>query len=234
MADILRQQIHSGRYPSGELPGEAELCVEFGTSRNSVRDALALLRDEGLIERVPRLGTIVTGRKYSHGLDQLRGLNETLHGHGTIRNEVRVAMETTAPPGVARRLDLADGAPVVYVERLRYLGELPLSLDLTYLVPDIGRPLLEQDLEHNDVFALIEDVCHRPLGLADVTMEAVNADAHSATVLHTPPGAALLLLERLTRLDDGRPVDLEYIRFRGDRLTMHGQLNRPTAPEPRS
>ena len=38
------------------------------------------------------------------------------------------------------------------------------------------------------------------------------------------------MLERLTRLDDGRPVDLEFVRFRGDRITMRG--HRP--PHPRA
>jgi GntR family transcriptional regulator len=41
-----------------------------------------------------------------------------------------------------------------------------------------------------------------------------------------PAGAALLMLERLTCLDDGKPVDLEYIRMRGDRITMRGNLVR--------
>jgi GntR family transcriptional regulator len=40
------------------------------------------------------------------------------------------------------------------------------------------------------------------------------------------------MVERLTHLADGRPVDLEWIRFRGDRLTMHGRLERD-APTPR-
>ncbi len=55
---------------------------------------------------------------------------------------------------------------------------------------------------------------------------AVNADAHSAAVLQAPHGAAVLMLERLTRLPDGRPVALEFIRFRGDRITMSGVLRR--------
>jgi GntR family transcriptional regulator len=45
-------------------------------------------------------------------------------------------------------------------------------------------------------------------------------------VLETPAGAALLMVERLTRLDDGRPVDLEYVRLRGDRLVLRGELTR--------
>jgi GntR family transcriptional regulator len=40
------------------------------------------------------------------------------------------------------------------------------------------------------------------------------------------------MVERLTRLADGRPVDLEYIRIRGDRLVLHGELTRGTPPLP--
>ena len=118
---------------------------------------------------------------------------------------------------------------VVCIERLRRLNGRPFSLDLTYLVADIGAPLLGEDLAHNDIFALIE-------GGASLTVEAVSADPHSAAVLEAPPGAALLMVERLTRLADGRPVDLEYIRVRGDRVVLHGELRRgapddlPSAP----
>jgi GntR family transcriptional regulator len=57
-------------------------------------------------------------------------------------------------------------------------------------------------------------------------MEAVAADPHSATVLGTPRHAPLLMVERLTHLADGRAVDLEFIRFRGDRLTLRGSTRR--------
>ena len=67
------------------------------------------------------------------------------------------------------------------------------------------------------------------LGSASLALEAIPADAHSAATLQVPDGAALLMLERLTSLDDGRPVDLEYIRMRGDRITMRGNLFRSDA-----
>jgi GntR family transcriptional regulator len=109
---------------------------------------------------------------------------------------------------------------------LRYLGDLPLSLDLTYLTPDIGSQILSHPLETNDLFALIEQVSGQRLGSASLAVEAITADAHSAATLQVPVGAALLMLERLTSLDDGKPVDLEYIRMRGDRITMRGNLVR--------
>lgn len=93
----------------------------------------------------------------------------------------------------------------MFIERLRYLGDLPLSLDMTYLTPSIGTEVLEHSLEVNDVFALIEQVTERRLGAADLAVEAVSADAHSAAILQVPDGAPVLLLERLTHLDDGHP-----------------------------
>lgn len=225
VADVMRQQIHAETYPDG-LPTEQELAAEFSVSRNTVREALTVLKHEGLIDRGPRVGTRVAQRKHNHGLDALLGLKETLDDHGEVHNEVRVATPITAPPSVARRLRLEPGEGAVFVERLRYLGDLPLSLDQTYLTPDIGIGVLDYPLETNDLFALIEEVSGQRLGAASLAVEAIPADAHAAATLQVPGGAALLMLERLTSLDDGRPVDLEYIRMRGDRIRMRGSLIR--------
>jgi len=219
VADVLRCQIQRRAFESGVLPKEERLVAEFGTTRNAVRDALDLLRGEGLIERLPGVGTVVTAvGKVPHGLHRL-------HEHGEIVNEVRARGLITPSPEITARLALPDDTPVVYLERLRRLNGVPLSLDQTYLEPELGRALLEEDLEHEDVFVLIERL-KGPLGRADLTVEAVNADPHSAAVLEAPRGTALLLVERLTHLADARPVDLEFIRFRGDRLTMRGTLHR--------
>jgi GntR family transcriptional regulator len=226
IAEILRRQVVGGAFPDGVLPDEQTLADEFAASRNAVRQALDALRAEGLVERVPGTGTLVTAEKYAHGLNRLTGLAETLHEHGPVTNEVRAAGRVPAPAAVASGLRLPPGADVVYIERLRRVGGLPLSLDLTYLAPDIGAPLLGEDLVNNDLFALIERSTGRRLGVAELTVEAVSADRHTAAVLQAPPGAALLAVERLSHLDGGRPVDLEFIRFRGDRLTMTARLNR--------
>ena len=237
VADVLRRQVLQGAFPDGLLPAEASLAQGFGASRNAIRDALRMLAAEGLVVRVPGVGTMVAARKYPHGLDRLLGLAETLREHGEVVNEVRTAGLIVPPPAVAARLR-PPGAPaatsVVYIERLRRLNGLPFSLDLTYLAADIGAPLLGQDLAHRDIFALIEAQAGQPLGGASLTVEAVNADPHTAAVLGAPPGAPLLMVERLTRLADGRPVDLEYIRVRGDRVVLHGELSRDAPDDPPS
>lgn len=227
VADVLRSQVLHGA-PVGGLPPEEELGAEFGVSRNTIREAIEMLRDEGLVVRCPGVGTLVSAAKYDHGIDSLRGLAETLHEHGPIVNEVRTTAVVEPPKTVANRLAVPPGEPVVYLERRRLLNGRPVSLDLTYLVRDLGEPLVAQDLAHSDIFVLLEQYAGRRLGHADLTLEAIAADAHSATTLDTPRGAPLFMLERLTHLDDGRPVDLEFIRFRGDQVTMRGTTRRTT------
>ncbi|MGW8398269.1 GntR family transcriptional regulator [Streptomyces lydicus] len=229
VANVLRGQVLRGAFADGVLPDERALVAEFGTSRNTVREALGLLRDEGLVARRRGVGTLVVGRAYQHPLGELSGLAEVLQRHGTVVNEVREARTVRPPLTVARRLGLAEGAPAVYLERLRRVDGRPLSLDCTYLLQEVGEPLLargRETLERQDVFDLIEQVAGAPLGRAEVSVQAVVADPATCAVLAMPEGGAVLAVERLTRLADGRPADLEFIHLRGDRLTLHATLDR--------
>ena len=227
VADVLRHQIHAGGYPDG-LPTEADLAAEFFVSRNTVREALATLKDEGLIDRGPRTGTHVAIRKYDHGLDALVGLKETFKGYGEIRNEVRATMTVSAPPSVANRLKLSPGEPVVFIERLRYLGDLPLQPRHDLPGAPTSASEVDRALAWRPTTSSRSSSRSPASGSAapSLAVEAVPADPHSAAILQVPDGAAVLLLERLTHLDDGRPVDLEYIRMRGDRITLRGNLVR--------
>src|SRR4051794_10201183 len=104
VADVLRRQVFAGAYDGQTLPSEAALGAEFDTTRNTVRVALDLLRAEGLIDRVPGVGTVVAGRKHAHELDRLQGLAETFTGRGTVVNQVRALTVTRPPAAVAHRL----------------------------------------------------------------------------------------------------------------------------------
>ncbi|MFJ8820831.1 GntR family transcriptional regulator [Streptomyces sp. NPDC102467] len=229
-ADVLRQRIVDGDYgddTGGLLPDERVLGRSLGASRNVVREALNLLRDEGLVTRRRGIGTQVTARKCGHGLDRLVGLAEELTPYGTVTNEVRAARVVPhAPPAITERLDLAEGCEAVYIERLRSLDGSPLSLDSTWLAPDIGRPLLGHCLTGRDLFALIEETSGERLGSAEVTVHAVTAEPDTARLLDVADGAALFAIDRLTRLTDGRPVDVESLRVRADRFALRTVLPR--------
>ncbi|MFI6893562.1 GntR family transcriptional regulator [Streptomyces sp. NPDC050256] len=226
-ADALRQRIVAGEFEDGRLPDEHVLSRSLGASRNVTREALNLLRDENLVVRRRGIGTLVTAHTYRHGLDRLAGLAEELTPYGTVSNDVREAhVVPQPPPAIAERLALPSGSEAVYIERLRRLDGSPLSLDSTWLAPDIGRPLLERDLAGRDLFALIEETTGAALGSAEVTVHAVTAEPDIARVLDVADGAALFAIDRITRLSDGRPVDVESLRVRADRFALRAVLPR--------
>ncbi|MFD7919848.1 GntR family transcriptional regulator [Streptomyces sp. NPDC059740] len=229
VAEVLRRQITSGAFPSGVLPDERTLIGDFGVSRNTVRAALGSLRDEGVVERRRGVGTVVRRRPLEHTLERLTGLAETLDVHGPVSNRVRVADTVRPPAEVARKLRVPEGGKVVYIERLRLLAGVPLSLDLTYLSEDVGTPLLRADLTGRDLFGLIEQSTGGRLGSASVTVQAVSGDPHTCALLEVPAGSAVFSVERLSRLPDSRPVDLEFLYIRGDRLAFHAELLREPA-----
>lgn len=60
IADTLRGRVESGEYPAGSaLPSIVQLSGEFEVTTNTVRKALGILKDEGLVESVPGYGTFV-------------------------------------------------------------------------------------------------------------------------------------------------------------------------------
>jgi GntR family transcriptional regulator len=181
-----------------------------------------------LVTRVQGAGTFVTGAKLRQHLDRLEGLAESMAGyHLPVDNRVLSVRESVATPFVAGKLAVPEGSPIAFVERLRSVGGLPLSLDTSSLRPEAIPVLLGADLHSADLFSLIERELGVRLGWAEVTTEAVAADAETAKLLAIRPGAPLLLMHRLTFLEDGTPFDLEAVRYRGDRCALTTTILRP-------
>lgn len=230
--DLIRHEVLRGAYDERALPAESELAKSLGISRNAVRDALDMLRSEGLVQRRPGMGTFAATHKAVQGMERLRGLFESLPADaGPVANTVLAAEMVAAPAFVTESLCLEDGAPVVFIERLRTLGGMPLSLDTSYLDASVAAPLLDTDLVGTDVFVMLEEELGLRLAHADLSIEAIAADVASARLLEVPPGTPLLLVERLTCLEDGRPIDFEFVRYRGDRLSLSARLSRRVPPD---
>ncbi|MDA8393183.1 MAG: GntR family transcriptional regulator [Actinomycetota bacterium] len=229
--DALRVQILEGVFgiggAAGQMPAEAELSRQYEVSRNAVREALDLLRAEGLVDRKPGVGTFVVGAKLRQRLDYLEGLAESVGGQMVeVHNSVLAWGEVKPPVFVAQRLGLEERDRVLFVERLRHAADVPLSLDTSYLRLEVAPALVQDNLTGHDVFSLVERYVGSSLGWADLTMEAVTADTGTATLLQVKPGSPLLLVQRLTHLEDGTPFDLESIRYRGDRFKLEAVLPR--------
>ena len=216
--NALRRQILQGEYGVDDrLPSESQLMEAFEVSRVTVRQALHQLQRENLIYSRHGKGYFVSRPKSVQDLGRLLGLGETMAESGLdTSSKVMEIGDVSADRAVAKALGLDAGEPVTRLHRIRYINRQPVSDDVSFFPVDVGHALQTSDLESNDVFVLLEERLEIPLGIADLKIDVATADAALAASLDTAPGAPILCIERLTADADGRLIDFEYIRGRGD------------------
>lgn len=236
LRELLRERILDGTYRSGQrMPSEHEMVRAFGVSRITVRQALNDLQQEGVIFKIHGKGTFVSRAKAVQSLLCVEGFGEAMAGAGH-ETFSRVLGHRTVRAGkaVGARLRLAETDEVMEIRRLRYLDREPISLDVTYLPTELGRRLVREDLVRRDVFAILENDFALPLERADLRIEAIVADGALAGLLEVPEGAAVLRIERLTYTTGARPVDFEFLYYRGDAFQYSVRVGRRAGPGRRS
>jgi len=219
--------------PGSQLPSEEVLVQKYGVSRTTVRKAVQELERLGLIEIRRGRGTFVRSEKITQEFTELTGFVEDMVAAGR-RPSAKVLGKATveADEGVARQLRVPIGTEVMRIRRVRMADEEPVSLDETYLPIDLGRKVVENDLEVYPIFSLLEGKDDTPLLEADYRLEAVSAGPPVAEALGVEVKAPILLIERTSYSLDRRPVDYEKLFYRGDKIRLSTRLRRSRSPLP--
>ncbi len=225
--DTLRRQILDGSYEVHErLPSENEMMNTFGVSRITIRQALRDLHNEGLVFSAQGKGTFVSKPKAVQNVQRLEGFGEAMAAQGYEASaRVLSIQQLKAPKAVSAALDLDGGDDVVEVKRVRYLNRAPVCIDHSYFPMDIGRRMFSLDLS-GDIFPLLENYFGIPLGGADIGLDAILADEEAQQYLNLKSGEAILRVERLTHNQEGRPIDFEYLCYRGDSFKYQFRIDR--------
>ena len=225
--DSLRRQILDGSYQVHErLPSENEMMNTYGVSRITIRQALRDLHNEGLVFSAQGKGTFVSKPKAVQNVQRLEGFGEAMAAQGYEASaRVLSIQQMKAPKAVAAALDLESADECVEVKRVRYLNRSPVCIDNSYFPMDIGNQMFGLDLS-GDIFPMLENLFGIPLGGADIGLDAVLADAETRQHLNLKPGEAILRVERLTHNQDGRPIDFEYLCYRGDSFKYQFRIDR--------
>ncbi|AOS62070.1 GntR family transcriptional regulator [Actinoalloteichus hymeniacidonis] len=222
VAAELRNRIRSGRIGVGEaLPAEAELCREFAASRGPVRQALAALREEGLIGgggqgRRSVVLDAVPAQPFESFLSFTRRAELTGHVPGQRLQEIALRRPE---PVVAAALQLEPDTLAVQLIRLRLLDGKPAMLERMSYVESVGRLLLNADLDAGSIYALLMDQGVE-LHTARHTFDAVPADSRDAELLGVALGHPLLRERRLTTDSRGMPLEWSDDRYRSDIATV--------------
>ncbi|MZE55027.1 UTRA domain-containing protein [Streptomyces sp. SID5770] len=235
LAADLRQRIDSGEFRvGGTLPRILDLMDTYGVSKQTVREAVGLLVDEGLVVTSKRAGTIVRHRtpvtiplaRYAQVLAPggTRGPWETATAAQGLDGSMRlIKVETvTADDDVARLLDLQPGDGLVY--RLRHAVILPddvVQVQHAWYPKDLAEAagIATTDKITGGIYGALIAAGHTPT-TASETVSARPPSEEEATDLGIGGRVAVITVERVTRDHTGRPVEVLRAVAPADRLRL--------------
>jgi GntR family transcriptional regulator len=222
----ISERIASGVYgPGAKLPSEAQLCVEFGVSAMTVRRALLILADKGIVMAEQGRGTFVRSFDLSDSvftLEQLTG--EWLDGSSEVR--LLSASTIKADQHLSSTLDIPMGHRVVYLRRLVIKDEAPAVYHKEYVIFDLRRPLVESQLKLTSLHGLLQANRGHGFPEGEITLCALPLEEEAAGVLGQPAGAPALCLEHLSRDTAKRPVSWGRFLLRYDLFRLRARLGR--------
>ncbi len=210
IADELRRRLESGDLGSSRLlPSEADLSEQYAASRVTVRRALEVLREEGLVDSRQGFGWFVATDPLRQTLGRLGTIERQLADEGVVSTRRILDFRFVSAPPRARQVLGCD--TVLRVRRLNLADGEPFALVTVWCPEQLGAELSRADVERSPFYELLAV----PLGGATQTIGAAAASGSDADLLHVPVGSPLLRCERITRSVEGDPVLVSEHLFPG-------------------
>jgi len=219
----------AGLGPGALLPSERVLAERFGVARMTVRRELDRMTADGVTYRVERQGTFVAEPKIVQS-EAFSSFSQDILKRGMTPGGYTLLQERIgADDQVAAALELAPGAPVVRIHRVRTADDEPIAVEWLHLPGDVFPGLEDAELDGRSLYALLREAYGVVFGEARQRASAVALTATEAALLHAAEGQPALLFVRATRRADGRVIESARSLYRGDRyeIAMH---QRPVAP----
>lgn len=239
LAQEVRERIALGDVGhSGELESEAGLGARYGVSRVTVRRALELLRDEGLISPRRGSGWFVVGASFHQqlALGTFRHAASAVAEAGglTIRRVVEFGYRRTSEP-TATLLGIGADAEALFARSVRLVDDIPLDVVTEWVPAATAGSISRDDAEQNGIWQSLQRAGH-VVEMVRQTITAGVATASDATVLDVSKGSPLLLVRRLAIAADGQPLALSDHRYLAHRFTLevefHGWTSAAAAEPP--
>jgi GntR family transcriptional regulator len=224
VAAVIRRRLRQEFSNGGRLPGEHEMAAELGVSRGTVRQALAILQQEGVITRHQGSGTYAnpTVLGIQARVDVAYEFGQLIEAAGftsTIQTlEIR---PDAAPVEVARRLNVEAGAPVVVVRKVFLADNQPAIYVREYLPTEfITDPYIQSDLER-PMFQFLEQYCRATVAYVLSEIVPGLAAGEAAEHLWLEPGRSLLQFVEVFYSTRNEPMVLAHIYFRDPLIRFH-------------
>jgi GntR family transcriptional regulator len=233
IADRLRDQIARGTLaPDERLPSEPDLVRQYDASRNTVRLALALLINQGLVVTRQGLGTFVQAqpRPFTALLSRVKA-PPTAHHAGTALpvlgpaagnpETVRFVVETMpAPANVAEYLEVPPEEAVIVRRALQHIDGVPWLLLNSYFPMDIagGTALAHASRIPQGSIRMLAELGHQQAGFVD-EISSRMPDSREQDFFGLSTGVPVIVVNR-TSYSTERPIRLTRYVYRADRVRL--------------
>jgi GntR family transcriptional regulator len=227
IADELRAAIRAGDLRAGErMPAETELVDRFGVSLPTIRQALGVLRAEGVIESRQGIGTFVRDnrrlqRRSRHRYGRARDDKKLLTSH--LRHQILSARRETPPQHISELLDDPQ-TPILVRRRLLRDAETnrPEELGASYLPgPYFSGTFLEStDVVPKALFLCVEDFSGKRYAYAEDKWLVRIATSDELDLLDLPTGTSVIHLVHVARAEDGEILEISESVWPADRVVI--------------
>ncbi|MCM3759509.1 GntR family transcriptional regulator [Alkalihalobacillus oceani] len=219
--DRIKEDIDKKVYEEGEkLPSEFELSKQLGVSRATLREALRILEEEGVVIRRHGVGTFVHSKPlFTAGIEEMYSVTDMIiqanMTPGTIflSSSVQPATEEDR-----RKFAQEDLDEIMEIERVRTADGTPV----VYCLDQIPNQLVENHSIHEtkSIFRFLEEI-GRTITHAVTYIEPIGYHEHVSEILECDPESSLLLLKQMHYDQLEQPLLYSLNYFRADKFKFH-------------
>ncbi|MCA1023121.1 GntR family transcriptional regulator [Halobacillus litoralis] len=218
----IKRDIESGIFKEKQkLPSEFQLSKTLGVSRATLREALRILEEEGVVTRRHGVGTFVNPKPlFTSGIEELDSVTGMISKSGmTPGTQYLSADLVEATEEDKKRFSPLDVINLAKVERVRTADHYPVVY-CTDKIPE-GLLPIDQIREADSLFNVLEKYTGKSIGYAVTHIEPIGFHERISPILNCEPDQALLLLKQMHYSQDDVPMLLSSNYFRADKFSFH-------------
>ncbi|GFH43411.1 GntR family transcriptional regulator [Lactococcus hodotermopsidis] len=230
ISNYFRNKIVEGKYKANDkLPSESEVGAKFDASKMTVKKAIDILVDEGIVSKRRGAGTFVKSinpieMEQMVMANQFRGTT-ALNPNHDVTSTVHLFETVKSPENVASKLNIAQNAPVYKIERVRNIDGKPVVMETTYMPVAIVPSLSLGDVESS-----IYDYLEHELKLAISTARRIITVRKATTLeserLSLEPHDPVAVVEQVGFLNNGSAFEYSFSVHRYDEYAFEIILHR--------
>ena len=216
---FIRNMIIEEIFKQGDLlPSEFDLAHSLKIGRQTLRQAMSQLVEEGLVERFSGRGTFVCEKKTRNNFFLDRSFSQEMTELGKkTRSKVLNISSTVIDERAPRCFQKNLGAPCLHLTRLRYGDEIPIGFQEAIILTERCPDLDKHDFAKESLYRVMTENYGLEISeIYHIVNAIISTEAH-AKLLEIKMGSPLLLEKSVTFLADGEPIEATTSYFRADK-----------------